>query len=157
MLARPNPIRKIFFLGVGESFTGISSLLINRGTPNTGLPESKGKHRAPITDPSTESLYQRVSGVISFVDKNPVRAVTSHTQVWLSKWYRENSLVIASHTHGVWEPDRRRAKRYGQLVRSPQEGLSEMLQLHKDEVFKFIVERVEKEEEEEGKDSNMED
>ncbi|CAL5871501.1 uncharacterized protein PFLUO_LOCUS5754 [Penicillium psychrofluorescens] len=130
----PNPIRKIFFLGVGESFTGISSLLINR-----------------------ESLYQRVSGVISFVDKNPVRAVTSHTQVWLSKWYRENSLVIASHTHGVWEPDRRRAKRYGQLVRSPQEGLSEMLQLHKDEVFKFIVERVEKEEEEEGKDSNMED
>lgn len=38
-----------------------------------------------------ENLYKRLNGVISFVSENPVRAVASHTQTWLSKWYREVS------------------------------------------------------------------
>jgi hypothetical protein len=36
-------------------------------------------------------MYKRVSGIVSFVAKNPVRAVNSNTQVWLSKWYRDVS------------------------------------------------------------------
>jgi hypothetical protein len=36
-----------------------------------------------------ENLYKRVNGVVSFVAENPVRAIASPTQTWLSKWYRE--------------------------------------------------------------------
>ena len=38
-----------------------------------------------------ENLYKRINGVISFVAENPVRAIASPTQTWLSKWYREVS------------------------------------------------------------------
>lgn len=56
---------------MGNAFYGVANLLINR-----------------------ETLYQRVNGVISFVAENPVRAVASHTQVWLSRWYKE----VCPHT-----------------------------------------------------------
>lgn len=129
-----------------------------------------------------DTLYKRVNGVISFVAENPVRAIASHTQVWLSRWYKDvsvtfsrialasvysleidkftqNSLVYVSHTHGVWnnvETRRKPSKRYGTLIQSPKAGLSEMLMHHKDEVFKWIEERadeVESEEEEESSKS----
>lgn len=41
------------------------------------------------SDSLADSIYQRVNSVISFVAENPVRAIASHTQVWLSKWYKE--------------------------------------------------------------------
>lgn len=63
---RPNEATEIFFIGMGNAFYGVANLLINR-----------------------ETLYQRVNGVISFVAENPVRAIASHTQVWLSRWYKE--------------------------------------------------------------------
>jgi histone deacetylase 6 len=130
----PNEATEIFFVGIGNAFYGVANLLINRDT-----------------------LYKRVNGVISFVAENPVRAIASHTQVWLSRWYKDNSLVFVSHTHGVWnnvETRRKPSKRYGHLIQSPKAGLSEMLMHHKDEVFKWIEERAdeaESEEEEETK------
>ncbi|KAJ5517621.1 Histone deacetylase class II [Penicillium expansum] len=126
-----NQATEIFLLGVGNAFFGVSNLLINR-----------------------ENLYKRVNGVISFVSENPVRAVTSHTQTWLSKWYRENSLVFVSNSHGIWAtPDRRSSKRYGQLVHSPKSDLNEMLDEHKEEVYKWISERADRAEEESDEDS----
>jgi hypothetical protein len=38
-----------------------------------------------------DSIYQRINSVISFVAENPVRAIASHTQVWLSRWYKDVS------------------------------------------------------------------
>ncbi|KAL5340649.1 hypothetical protein BJX70DRAFT_360823 [Aspergillus crustosus] len=117
----PNEATEIFFIGIGNAFFGVANLLINR-----------------------ETLYQRVNGVVSFVAENPVRAVASHTQVWLSRWYRDNSLVFVSHSHGVWKtPGRKPSKRYGQLLESPKGGLSEMLMHHKEKVFEWIENRVE--------------
>ncbi|KAL2865025.1 histone deacetylase hdaA [Aspergillus lucknowensis] len=125
----PNEATEIFFIGIGNAFSGVANLLINR-----------------------ETLFQRVRGVISFVAENPVRAVASHTQVWLSRWYKDNSLVFVSHAHGVWKStDTRRkpSKRYGHLLQSPRAGLSEMLMHHKGEVFDWIQRRVEPSESEE--------
>ncbi|GIC90184.1 histone deacetylase hdaA [Aspergillus udagawae] len=125
----PNEATEIFFVGIGNAFYGVVNLLINRDT-----------------------LYKRVNGVISFVAENPVRAIASHTQVWLSRWYKDNSLVFVSHTHGVWnnvETRRKPSKRYGHLIQSPKAGLSEMLMHHKDEVFKWIEERADEAESEE--------
>ncbi|PKY08662.1 histone deacetylase [Aspergillus campestris IBT 28561] len=116
----PNDATEIFLLGIGNAFYGVANLLINRDT-----------------------LYQRVNGVVSFVAENPVRAVASHTQTWLSRWYRDNSLVFVSHTHGVWNNtgQRKPSKRYGQLIQSPKAGLSEMLMHHKGDVFRWVEER----------------
>ncbi|KAJ5165675.1 Histone deacetylase superfamily [Penicillium coprophilum] len=123
-----NQATDIFLLGVGNAFLGVTNLLINR-----------------------ENLYKRVSGVVSFVSENAVRAVASHTQTWLSKWYRENSLVFVSNSHGVWNSTDRKplSKRYGQVVRSPKSNLNEMLDEHKEEVFNWISERADREESDE--------
>ncbi|KAJ5754281.1 Histone deacetylase clr3 [Penicillium manginii] len=123
-------IREIIFLGIGNAFYGVANLLINR-----------------------ENLYKKVSGIVSFVAENPVRAVASPTQVWLSKWYRENSLVFVSPSHGVWgNSDRKPSKRYGTLRKSNSSHLSEMLSDHKEEVFKFIMDRTEQTDDEETED-----
>ncbi|KAL2366192.1 hypothetical protein RJZ56_000840 [Blastomyces dermatitidis] len=62
----PNDATSIFFLGVGNAYFGLANLLVN-----------------------TERVHERVSGVISFVAESPVRAVSSNTTTWLSKWYKE--------------------------------------------------------------------
>ncbi|PGH05703.1 hypothetical protein AJ79_06719 [Helicocarpus griseus UAMH5409] len=123
----PNDATSIFFLGVGNAYFGLANLLVNM-----------------------ERVHQRVNGVISFVAENPVRAVSSNTTTWLSKWYKENSLVYVSHLHSVWagpENSRKLSKRYGRLKKSPNRGLNEMLAAHREEVFAWIAERVEEEEE----------
>ena len=61
----------------------------------------------------------------------------------------QNSLVFVSHTHGLWntaEARRKPSKRYGQLIQSPRTGLSEMLTHHKTDVFKWIENRADDEE-----------
>ena len=152
---------------MGHAFYGVANLLINRG-----------KHLLPALHSTTltqaETLYKRVNGVISFVAENPVRAIASHTQVWLSRWYKEvrtpspvpssqtqqktivsntlqNSLVFVSYIHGIWnnlETKRKASKRYGHLIHSPKAGLSEMLMHHREEVFKWIEDRADEEESE---------
>ncbi|PGH36252.1 histone deacetylase 6/10 [[Emmonsia] crescens] len=124
----PNDATSIFFLGVGNAYFGLANLLVN-----------------------TERVHERVSGVISFVAENPVRAVSSNTTTWLSKWYKDNSIVFVSHLHSVWagpENSRKLSKRYGRLIRSPNRGLNEMLNAHKEDVFKFMVDRLDEEVEE---------
>ncbi|KAJ5146545.1 Histone deacetylase superfamily [Penicillium bovifimosum] len=121
---------EIFLLGVGNAFVGVVNLLMNR-----------------------ENLYKRVNGVVSFVCENPVKAVASNTQTWLSKWYRENSLIFVSRTHGVWDVDRKPSKRYGQLIRSPRTGLNDMLAAHEEEVYKWISDRADHVDEDTEEDS----
>ncbi|KAF7713980.1 Histone deacetylase class 2 [Penicillium ucsense] len=111
--------REVYFLGIGSAFAGVVNLLINR-----------------------ENLYKRVSGVVSFVAENPVRAVASSTQVWLSKWYRDNSLVFVAETHAVWrDQDRKPSKRYGTLFKSTKSSLGEMMTEHQQQVFEWFAER----------------
>ncbi|KAJ5673297.1 histone deacetylase [Penicillium longicatenatum] len=126
----PSNATDVFFMGVGTAFYGVTSLLINR-----------------------DNLYQNVNGVISFVSDHPVRAVASATQTWMSKWYRENSLVFVSHQHGVWE--HKPSKRYGNLRKSPQGTLSEMLSEHKEEAFDWITDHIKVLSESEDDDAPM--
>lgn len=55
-----------------------------------GLCHHRGT-RANLICGITERVYHRVDGVISFVAENAVRAVSSHTDPWLSKWYKDVS------------------------------------------------------------------
>lgn len=87
MQNRPNDATEIFLFGIGNAFYGVANLLINRGET-----VSSSHLVCPATNDS-DTLYQRVNGVVSFVAENPVRAVASHTQTWLSRWYRDVSHV----------------------------------------------------------------
>lgn len=40
-----------------------------------------------------------MNGTVSFVAENPVRAVSSHTQAWLSRWYKEVSFRVPWRTY----------------------------------------------------------
>lgn len=62
---------------------------------------------------------------------------------------KQNSIVFVSHRHMVWEgqeSNKKQFKRYGRLVKSTEaHTLNEMLVNHKEDVFKWIEERVEAE------------
>ncbi|KAI5302736.1 Histone deacetylase hda1 [Ascosphaera pollenicola] len=115
----PNDATDVFFLGIGDAFAGLASLLIN-----------------------TERVYTKVSGVISLVADNPVRSVASHTNPWLSKWYKDNSLVLVWDKHLLWRTPKL-SKRYGKVQRSPKRTLNEILDHHKQQICDFIQERIE--------------
>jgi histone deacetylase 6 len=117
-----NDSAHIFFVGVGDAFHGLASLLINRDT-----------------------IQERVKGVITFVAENPLRPVASQTNVWLSKWYIKHSLVFVSPSHQVWSHEnfaKKPSKRYGKLIKSTRTGLNEMLKRHESEVFRFLLEKI---------------
>ena len=91
-------------------------------------------------------MYQSVSGVVAFIANNPVRPIHSPDNPFLSKWYINNSMVFVSHTHSLWESDRKTSKRYGRLFKSPASQLHEIMLQHRSEVFVFIRERTKAEE-----------
>lgn len=119
---RPNDHPEVFLLGIGDAFAGLANLLITK-----------------------DRVYTRVSGVIAFVAENPVRAVSSHTQTWLSKWYKENSRVYVSDAHTVFEQERQTGKkapkRYGDIVAAKESGLNAMVRAHREEVWEWILAR----------------
>jgi histone deacetylase 6 len=78
---------------------------------------------------------------VAFIGNNPVRPVHSADNPYLSRWYIANSIVFVSHTHSLWNGDRKTSKRYGKLQKSPEKQLHDMISLHKDETFAFIQAR----------------
>ncbi|KAI5298779.1 Histone deacetylase hda1, partial [Ascosphaera atra] len=126
----PNLATEIFFIGVGDAFLGLTSLLINN-----------------------ERVYLKVTGVISFVADNHVRSVASHTNAWLSKWYKDNSMVFVCSEHNMWKGQHKISKRHGKVYQSPKSNLNEMLEYHKHQVFDFIQDRIVEPVEEQENDS----
>ncbi|KAI1931621.1 Histone deacetylase hda1 [Ophidiomyces ophidiicola] len=114
----PNEATNIFFMGVGDAFMGLANLLANK-----------------------DRVYPRIDGVVCFVAENAVRAVSSHTNPWLSKWYKENSRVYVSQHHSVFrmaDSSKRPSKRYGRILRSARRTLNEMLLEHMGDVTRWL-------------------
>lgn len=65
--------------------------------------------------------------------------------------------MFVSHAHNAWAGDRKLSKRYGKLVQSPKEWLTEMLRFHRKEVTAWLLERIVKveDENEESEDKKM--
>ncbi|KAK2735021.1 Histone deacetylase hda1 [Myotisia sp. PD_48] len=118
----PNDATNIFFMGIGDAFLGLANLLVNK-----------------------ERVHTKVSGVVCFVAENPVRAVTSNTTTWLSKWYRENSLIIVSERHSIWKntAGKKPPKRYGWLVASKSNTLNDMMMLHRGYACQWMLDKIE--------------
>ncbi|KAI1977219.1 Histone deacetylase hda1 [Ophidiomyces ophidiicola] len=105
-------------MGVGDAFMGLANLLANK-----------------------DRVYPRIDGVVCFVAENAVRAVSSHTNPWLSKWYKENSRVYVSQHHSVFkmaDSSKRPSKRYGRILRSARRTLNEMLLEHMGDVTRWL-------------------
>ncbi|KAI5294941.1 Histone deacetylase hda1 [Ascosphaera acerosa] len=109
----------IFLLGIGDAYQGLSSLLIN-----------------------DERVYAKVTGVISLVADNPVRSLASSTNPWLSRWYRDNSLVFIWDGHLLWR-GHKLSKRYGRIRSAPEKTLNEMLSNYQQVITDFILDRIE--------------
>lgn len=95
-----------------------------------------------------EDFTKRVTGMINFISENRLKAVSDHGFFQhgqsLSKWYRANSVNFVANNHLVWDIDgsKKPSKRFGNLVRSPVNGLNDMLRQHQEEVQGFITRRV---------------
>ncbi|KZF20599.1 Arginase/deacetylase [Xylona heveae TC161] len=115
-----NDSTEIFFMGIGDAYQGLLHILTAR-----------------------EQSRDHVTGVVNVLSENPLRPVTSQTDDYAGLWYHKNSMVFVSGTHLVWSPDRRRPKKkFGNLIKSPQNGLNEMLHAHQQQIQKFILDRV---------------
>ncbi|EXJ55243.1 histone deacetylase 6/10 [Cladophialophora yegresii CBS 114405] len=138
----------IFLVGAGHAFHSVAKLISDNDT-----------------------VYPALSGVVVFSSTQPIRPVTSGTNHWVTGWYRENSLVYVSEKHSLWKKEKEKqggkvfSKRYGRLVKSPAEVLNGMMLLHREEVVRWMTERIEQrreamgssEEEGEDDDDNEED
>ncbi|KAL8944947.1 MAG: hypothetical protein Q9216_000108 [Gyalolechia sp. 2 TL-2023] len=115
----PNDSTAIFFMGVGSPSKEIVYLLNNR-----------------------ESFFQRVSAIISLIDTSvplPLPSVSDQNTYYLSKWYKQNSLVYLSANHQMWNGDRKPSKRFGNVKRSEVDtGVNDMLECHREEVVEFV-------------------
>ncbi|KAL8996148.1 MAG: hypothetical protein Q9188_006635 [Gyalolechia gomerana] len=115
----PNDSTAIFFMGVGSPSKEIVYLLNNR-----------------------ESFFQRVSAILSFLDTStplPLPSVSDQNTYYLSKWYKQNSLIYLSASHQMWNGDRKPSKRFGNVKRSEVDtGVNDMLEYHREEVVEFV-------------------
>ncbi|KAL8903630.1 MAG: hypothetical protein Q9207_003805, partial [Kuettlingeria erythrocarpa] len=83
----PNDSTSIIFLGIGSPSREIVHLLNHR-----------------------ESFFQRISAIITFIDASSfptpaLPSVSDQNTYYLSKWYKQNSLVYVSSSHPVWKVD----------------------------------------------------
>jgi len=117
-----NDHEHVFMMGIGNAFYGISRLLTQKDT-----------------------VYQNTSGIVSFVADNALLPIKNTDNPWLQKWYYDNSIVFIAPSHQAWsqQAERKVSKRYGNMKKSTEDRMPEMLQTHRREVYEFLAERAE--------------
>ncbi|KAL8844126.1 MAG: hypothetical protein Q9176_001532 [Flavoplaca citrina] len=119
-----NESTAIFFVGVGSPAKEIVHILNNR-----------------------ETFFQRISGIILFLDaSNLLPSVSDHNTYYLSKWFKQNSLVFVSGDHPIWIDNgglKKPGKRFGAVKKSEVEGgVNDMLERHRGETVEFVEARI---------------
>lgn len=114
-------VQDIILIGVGAAYLGIKTLLINR------------------------DCKSRLTGVLGFVTGN-LRPVKSDTDPELSTWYKNNSRIYVGGAHACWQSEdlanKVKKRRFGSVLRSPHDGLNQMMKHHADEARDWILGRV---------------
>ncbi|KAI4267445.1 MAG: hypothetical protein LQ337_008344 [Flavoplaca oasis] len=119
-----NESTAIFFVGVGSPAKEIVHILNNR-----------------------ETFFQRISGIILFLDSsNVLPSVSDQNTYYLSKWFKQNSLVFVSGDHPIWIDNgglKKPGKRFGAVKKSEIEGgVNDMLERHREETVEFVEARI---------------
>ncbi|KAI4242663.1 MAG: hypothetical protein L6R40_003884 [Gallowayella cf. fulva] len=133
----PNDSTAIFFMGIGSPSREIVHILNQR-----------------------ESFFQRITSILLFLDSThpTLPSISDHNTYYLSKWYKQNSLVFVAGDHGIWNAgsaaggagiggdaaaatankSKKPSKRFGNVRRSEVEGgVNDMLVRHREEVLEF--------------------
>ncbi|KAL8717852.1 MAG: hypothetical protein Q9225_004938, partial [Loekoesia sp. 1 TL-2023] len=95
-------------MGVGSPSKEIVHLLNHRGI----FPLPFLSNPTPLTTKNndTESFFQRISAIISFIDTStpsPLPSVSDQNTYYLSKWYKQNSLIFLTSSHQMWNGDKK--------------------------------------------------
>ncbi|KAF2840317.1 histone deacetylase clr3 [Patellaria atrata CBS 101060] len=109
-----NDSQQIFMMGVGAAGAHVLHLLS-----------------------SNEEIMDRVAHVINFVADNALLAVRRQTDD-ASAWYWRNSHVFVANSHLAWDPERKKRKKYGNIIKSPYDGINDMLYAHRHDVTTFL-------------------
>ena len=139
----------IFLIGAGHAFHAVAKLV-----SENGLYKVTSRSFPTHTNPVAENVYPNLTGIIGFISTNPIRPIYNHNHPWLPQWYKDNSQIFVSRAHSLWKKDGKASKRYGTLVRSEGLLLNEMMKLHEKEVFEWIAEKADVEEDEEDEDED---
>ncbi|KAF2084740.1 hypothetical protein K490DRAFT_48424 [Saccharata proteae CBS 121410] len=112
---------QIFFMGQNDSYRGILEFL--------GENES-----------ATDS-EMGVNGVIGFVGECVLTPIRRPTDDYIGEWYYKRSRVFVSDGHMAWKPERSRKirKKYGQLIRSSESTMTNMLAEHLRDVQEYLM------------------
>jgi histone deacetylase 6 len=143
----------VVLMGVGDSYSAVRELLVNRGKDSLFLLSGFGSAgpgilpHAPLNHPYVHTLTllpeskHKVPLVVSFVSGS-LRPVRSETDASLAHWYKKHSRVYVAADHLCWtdpELERKVTKsRFGRVVKSGVEGLNKMLRAHFPEVVGLL-------------------
>ncbi|KAI9853167.1 MAG: Histone deacetylase hda1 [Thelocarpon superellum] len=113
-----NSAKKLFVLGVGQA------------------------HSAAIHFLNTCDCASTLKGAINFVNHASLHSVRKDMDTFFADWYKRNSLVFVNQNHLIFAPGRKALKRkFGHIIRSPKDGMSDMLAFHQGEVQQWIEAR----------------
>jgi len=88
-----------------------------------------------------DSAIDYIDRTFHFITDISLQACRSQTNDTLAPWYARTSMVYVADTHGFWASEyaQRPKKKFGRLLRSEHEEMSEMLVEHKDQVLDTMI------------------
>lgn len=114
-------INKICFIGIGEATSGIVHLLGKR------------------------DIRSLTKAAISFIGNSPLKALVPTINESIGDWYFKNSLVFTSNNHKCWNDNENKKprKKFGRVLRSESDGISNTIDERFDEATDFILDAFE--------------
>lgn len=108
----------VFLMGIGDAYSAIIELLSHHPTAS-----------------------EDVDLTVCFVAEHVLRSVQKSSDDSVAYRYHAQSLVFVSNAHAAFAPERIKKikRRYGNVVRSPETDLQEMLAMHKREVTERML------------------
>ncbi|CCG80536.1 Histone deacetylase clr3 [Taphrina deformans PYCC 5710] len=86
---------------------------------------------------SVKDVTRRVSAVINFYGRHPLRALTS-TEDSLVDWYYNNSLCFTTSNNEAWTIPKRPKRKYGKAIKADCLDIDELIHVSFDRVVAFI-------------------
>ncbi|KAL1613471.1 Histone deacetylase hda1 [Diplodia seriata] len=123
-----------FFMGVGAAYGGILDLL--------------GEN---------DDCTKETDHTFAFIAENSLQSIKKLTDDYIGDWYYNSSHIYVAQNHAAWDPARQRKlrKKYGYVVRSPHDDLSNMLEEHRDEVTDIMLQLTEEWREEQAEAAKL--
>lgn len=132
-----NSNASVSILSVGDCYTGVKQLLTSRGAISMLLSLLK-----LIISLDTKA---KVPAILAFLT-GTLRPIRSETDIHLSAWYKNNSLIYVSPDHACWSDEESakkvRKRRFGHVEKSTVTGLRNMLFEYKDDGLAWLASQV---------------